>query len=83
MRDWLRRNVLVLRNEDPDWPTLSVLAGDWLELWRAGHRRGLLLRFSRFQVSACRRYVYVALTDHKRYIDIIFARPRGFDPTGE
>lgn len=77
--NWLRRNVLVLHSEDSGWTTTSVHFGDWLELWRAGHRRGLLLRFSRFQVSACRRYVYVALTDHKRYIDIIFARPRGFD----
>lgn len=74
--DWLKRNVLVLRS--PAHQTASLLIGDWLELWRAGHRRGILLRFSRFQISACRRYVYVALTDHKRYIDIIFARPRGF-----
>lgn len=81
MTDWLRRRVIVLTmltaDGSRDWSSGSVNFGDCVTLWwrplagRRGYRRGILWRWWRVQVAASRNHAYIALTDHKTYLDVV------------
>lgn len=80
MIDWLRRRFIVVTPEKlgggRDWSSGFLHLGDCIELWWTPGHRGVRVWWWRFQASVARNGVYLALTDHSTYIDVIWKKEK-------